>query len=226
MSRFLKKQMKAWAPNMKLAYITSNNFHQGSGLSQSERRMYDVITFESRSWTNHLDAYKTKAGDGNGPVPVLEQDEGLSAMASNSPSPAGNGHIRLTYKRMGSQPGLEDSQSTPAGNRHTRLRCKTPGDEQMRGIKRRGSQPGLDALLTVAPQLEDFTPEACPRKVRKISEKDDVRPGGWREDLPRMRSSMRPSLRTAQRKTVKTHQHNCQNTSAFKNVQRFGCTTR
>ena len=70
MRRFLKlKSSKDILRN--LEYLTSNNFAEEHDLSMSANRMYDGVTYESKSYYGERDVFKFPVGDGNGPLPVL-----------------------------------------------------------------------------------------------------------------------------------------------------------
>jgi len=55
-----------------LKFLSCNNFSHAPNLSMKEKRMFDVLSFEGNSYYCERDAFKTKASDGNGLLPVLD----------------------------------------------------------------------------------------------------------------------------------------------------------
>ena len=70
MTRFLrlKSNVEVWR---NLKFLSCNNFAEAADLSMSAKRMYDVLSFESKSYYGEREAFKSLVGDGEGPVPVL-----------------------------------------------------------------------------------------------------------------------------------------------------------
>ena len=71
MARFLRLQENQEVLR-KLKFLSCNNFAHGRDLSMNEKRMFDVLSFESNSYYGERDAFKSLVGDGQGPVPVLD----------------------------------------------------------------------------------------------------------------------------------------------------------
>ena len=66
-----------------LQFLSSNNFVEGAQVSISAKRMYDVLSFESKSYYGERTAFKSMVGDGEGALPVLNgsQPSGCSGAA-------------------------------------------------------------------------------------------------------------------------------------------------
>ena len=69
MSRFLRLNESYIS---KLKFLSCNNFAHGRDLSMKEKRLFDVLSFESNSYYCERDAFKSLVGDGQGAVPVLD----------------------------------------------------------------------------------------------------------------------------------------------------------
>ena len=56
----------------KLEFISSNNFKQAALLDYNQKKIFDVLSFESNSYFGKRGVLKSKVGDGKGPMPVLD----------------------------------------------------------------------------------------------------------------------------------------------------------
>ncbi len=70
LARFLRLEHNLQV-RRKLKFVSSNNFARASELTMPERRLFDVLSFESNSYYGERDAFKSLVGDGDGAVPVL-----------------------------------------------------------------------------------------------------------------------------------------------------------
>ena len=118
-----------------LKFISSNNFSHTTELCSKEKRNFEVLSFESNSYYSQREPFKVPVGDGEGPLPVLDDSQ-----------PSVRYHRRFKRKRKPVQKDVRPQRDPSLQE----LELSPEKRDALGGDVRDGSQPS-NTHLTSAP---------------------------------------------------------------------------